>query len=68
MIQNVSDPQQGLEELIRILGGKGMLAVTSLARVLPLQELVKTIDVDYHGIAFYKDLAEEDDGIVLQLG
>ena len=67
VIQNLTDIQQGVEELIRILQMDGIVAVTSLSRILPLHELVKNFDVTMKKIAQFENLADEDDGLILQL-
>lgn len=67
MIQNLADIRRGLNELIRIIEKKGMLAITSLSRILSLQDLEAHIEIDYNVIAYFENLAEEDDGVIIQL-
>jgi ubiquinone/menaquinone biosynthesis C-methylase UbiE len=67
MIQNLTDVHQGLEELIRIAQIDGMIAVTSLSRILPLHELEANFDMKHKVIAQFENLADEVDGIILQL-
>jgi ubiquinone/menaquinone biosynthesis C-methylase UbiE len=66
-IQNVTDIHKGLRELVRILQEDGILAVTSLAKILPLDTLKASIDGKYSLITQFRDLAGEDDGLVFQL-
>ena len=67
MIQNVSDIQQGLGELFRVLQDKGILAVTSLSRILPFHNLLSNFKEEFKVIASFENLANEDDGIIMQL-
>ncbi len=67
VIQNLSDTQQGIDELVRIVRPVGVLAVTSLARILPLQELESLIDVPKTLIKRLDNLANEDNGLIFRL-
>ncbi len=67
MIQNISDIQQGLGELSRVLQTKGILAVTSLSRILPFHDLLSNFKEEFKVIASFENLANEDDGIIMQL-
>ncbi len=66
-IQNFTDVRQGVEELIRIAQRDGIIAVTSLSKILPLCELVANFDLKFNMIAQFENLADEDDGLILQL-
>lgn len=67
MLQNLPNVQQGLEELIRITQIEGMIAVTSLSRILPLSELAQHFDMRFKVVAQFENLADEDDGMIFQL-
>ncbi len=67
VIQNLADIHQGLVELIRILHKDGMLAVTSLSKKFPLHELEANLNTRYNIIKKFENLADEDDGLVIQL-
>jgi ubiquinone/menaquinone biosynthesis C-methylase UbiE len=67
VIQNLTDIHQGIEELIRIAQMDGIIAVTTLSKSLPFHELVMNFDVKFKMIAQFENLADEDDGLILQL-
>lgn len=67
MIQNLTDINRGLNELARVLQMEGILAMTSLSRILPLHKLEASFNFQYTLISQFENLADEDDGLVLQL-
>ncbi|MFX1564565.1 MAG: class I SAM-dependent methyltransferase [Promethearchaeota archaeon] len=67
MLQNLANVRLGLGELIRILQKEGKLAVTSLSRILPLQKIEAGLKVNYTLVKRFESLAEEDDGLLIQL-
>jgi ubiquinone/menaquinone biosynthesis C-methylase UbiE len=67
VIQNLTDVHQGVNELIRITQIDGIIAVTSLSKSLPLHELAAKFDVKFKMMAQFENLADEDDGLILQL-
>ncbi|MFW9935143.1 MAG: class I SAM-dependent methyltransferase [Candidatus Thorarchaeota archaeon] len=67
MLQNLADVRLGIEELTRVLQKDGTLAVTSLSRILPLQEIEALLKMNYTIIRRFEGLAEEDDGVLVKL-
>ena len=67
VIQNFTDINRGLAELIRVLQKEGRCAITSLSKTLPLDELESNIKADVALISQFEKLADEDDGLVFQL-
>jgi ubiquinone/menaquinone biosynthesis C-methylase UbiE len=68
VMQNLTDIPQGTAELLRVLQKDGVCAVTSLSKTLPLDKLEATIKANFTLITRFEKIADEDDGLVFQLG
>lgn len=66
VIQNLKNINEGAEELQRVGQLGGLLVVTTLAKALSLQELELVLKPPLHTIARLEQIANEDDGLVLQ--
>jgi ubiquinone/menaquinone biosynthesis C-methylase UbiE len=67
VIQNLSNIQVGIQELIRIVHPSGLLVVTALEKSLPLRKLEAKFNQISVPIARLENLGREDGGLIYQL-
>lgn len=67
VIQNLTNKQQGIQELERVIQADGRLAITALAKNLSLQELEDMFNRDFVIITHLHNLANEDNGLLIQV-
>ncbi len=66
LIQNLSEPKQGLNEFFRVLQYSGLLGITSLAKHTSIQQLKSLIANKCLILVQMSNLANEDFGLILQ--
>ena len=67
VIQNLSNIQLGIQELTRIVQPRGTLAITTLEKSLPVQELETKLSQLSNPIVRFENLGNEDGGLIFQL-
>ena len=67
VIQNLNNIQRGIQELIRILQPRGILAITTLEKCLPIQELETKFYRLSTPIVRLENLGNEDGGLIYKL-
>ncbi len=67
VIQNLTNIQLGIQELIRIIQPRGTLAITTLEKILSIRELEAELSHLSGLIARLENLGKEDGGLIFQL-
>ncbi len=67
VLQNLTDVLQGVKELERAIQADGILAVTTLAKTLSLQEIEDMLHLEFAIVTRFHNLANEDNGLIIRV-
>jgi ubiquinone/menaquinone biosynthesis C-methylase UbiE len=67
VLQNLTDISQGIQELERAIQANGILAVTTLAKTLSLQEIELMFHQEFAILTRFHNLANEDNGLIIKV-
>ncbi len=67
VLQNLTDISQGIQELERAIQANGILAVTTLAKTLSLQEIEDLFHQEFNIITRFHNLGNEDNGLIIRI-
>lgn len=67
VLQNLTDISQGIQELERAIQAEGILAVTTLAKTLSLQEIEDMLHRECVILTRFHNLASEDNGLIIRV-
>ena len=67
VLQNLTDISQGIQELERAIQADGILAVTTLAKTLSLQEIEEMLHLEFAILTRFHNLANEDNGLIIKV-
>ena len=67
VLQNLTDVLQGVKELERAIQSDGILAVTTLAKTLSLQEIEDMLHLEFAIVTRFHNLANEDNGLIIRV-
>ena len=67
VLQNLADISQGIRELERAVQTDGILAVTTLAKTLSLQEIELMFHQEFAILTRFHNLANEDNGLIIKV-